>query len=272
MARHPEPGAVRRAADPWLRGQVGQIERPAAAGQPVPCRQHGAILVGEEAGPLEVARRDLRQRLVLDRSGRDRSRRPRVAGAGAGGDRPPRSTSPRGCRRRKCANAGGASVASAVGKLPNRRRPRRRPAISPSSCSAPSRRARIAVVCRVSACPASVSATGREPRSTTGVPTSRSSAAMCWLTADCVRDNASAAAEKEPRAAISDNTRNLRTSSISATYRPACIVIASNGDAGEAWSHRDPKECPWRSPTTHRWTPQSSSSSSCAPSTRSVAP
>jgi hypothetical protein len=38
-----------------------------------------------------------------------------------------------GCRRRKRANAAGTKVESAVGKLPNRRRPWRRPAISASS-------------------------------------------------------------------------------------------------------------------------------------------
>ena len=41
---------------------------------------------------------------------------------------------------------------------------------------------------------------GRVPRSTSGSPTSRSSAATCWLTADCVSVSASAAAENDPRA------------------------------------------------------------------------
>src|SRR3954469_1607026 len=86
------------------------------------------------------------------------------------------------------------------------------------------------VACRVRAKPASVNWTGRLPRSTRGKPTSRSSAATCWLTADCVRASASAAAENEPRVATSAKARSRRTSSISATYRGVAIVIAT--DAG----------------------------------------
>ena len=59
--------------------------------------------------------------------------------------------------------------------------------------------------------PASVSWAGRLARSTTVWPTARSSAEMCWLTADCVMPSASAAAENEPRSATSVSTRSRRT-------------------------------------------------------------
>ena len=69
--------------------------------------------------------------------------------------------------------------------------------------------------------PASVRRTPREPRSTSWVPVSRSSAATCWEIADWVKFSASAAAENEPRAATSRRTRMRRTSSISTAYRQA---------------------------------------------------
>ena len=87
------------------------------------------------------------------------------------------------------------------------------------SSSADSRRARIASACVTSTVPASVRRTPREKRSTSWVPVSRSSAAMCWLTADCVKLSASAAAENEPLAATSRSTFILRMSSISTAYR-----------------------------------------------------
>ena len=135
---------------------------------------------------------------------------------------------------RNRANAGGASVTSAVGKLPKRNRPRRRPAISASSCSAPSSRAKIPVAWRTRAWPASVSSSGRVPRSITVAPTSRSSAAMCWLTADWVSVSARAASENDRRSATSERTRRRRTSSISATYRAAVIAIATDGPRCDA--------------------------------------
>src|SRR5215210_3149406 len=58
----------------------------------------------------------------------------------------------------------------------------------------------------------------RTLRSTSVVPASRSSAAICWEAADWVKESASAAAENEPRWATSRRTRMRRTSSISITY------------------------------------------------------
>src|SRR5215210_5051887 len=58
----------------------------------------------------------------------------------------------------------------------------------------------------------------RTLRSTSVVPASRSSAAICCDTADCVNESASAAAEKEPRWATSRRTRMRRTSSIRTAY------------------------------------------------------
>ena len=77
----------------------------------------------------------------------------------------------------------------------------------------------IASACSTRTAPASVRRTPRESRSTSRVPVSRSSAATCWLTADCVKLSASAAAENEPWAATSRNTFIRRTSSISTAYR-----------------------------------------------------
>ncbi len=88
-----------------------------------------------------------------------------------------------------------------------------------SSSSASSIRARIASAWVTSAEPASVSRTPRALRSSSVVPASRSSAATCWLTADWVKDRASAAAENEPRRATSRSTFSRRTSSISRAYR-----------------------------------------------------
>ena len=91
---------------------------------------------------------------------------------------------------------------SRVGKQPKRSRPRRRStdllqfllgAVQPGQ-DAP-------IACLVRASPASVSSIGRVPRRTTGSPTSRSRAAMCWLTADCVMPSALAAADENPPSA-----------------------------------------------------------------------
>src|SRR4051794_25134531 len=114
--------------------------------------------------------------------------------------------------------AAGAMVAPALGKDASRTRPPRRPAMASSSASASARRARMTSVWRTSASPACVRRTPRALRSTRGMPASRSSAAICWETADCVKCSASAAAEKEPRAATSRSTFKRRTSSITRTY------------------------------------------------------
>ena len=123
-----------------------------------------------------------------------------------------------GCCSRKAAIASGISVAPADSKAAMRRRPPRRPAIASSSASASARRAMIVSVWRTIASPASVSLTPRARRCTSVVPASRSSAAICWETADCVNDSASAAAENDPWTATSRRTLMRRTSSISRTY------------------------------------------------------
>src|SRR5215211_409758 len=124
-----------------------------------------------------------------------------------------------GWRSWKEATARGTSVAPALWKLARRSRPPRSPAMAASSSSASSSRERIASACWTSARPASVSRTPRGLRSTSLAPVSRSSAATCCEIADCVKDNASAAAEKEPRVATSRRTFIRRTSSIRGAYR-----------------------------------------------------
>ena len=104
-----------------------------------------------------------------------------------------------GWRSRKVAIASGISVAPADSKDAMRRRPPRSPAIASSSASASASRPRIASVWRTSARPASVRRMPRTLRSTSVVPASRSSAAICCETADWVKERASAAAENEPR-------------------------------------------------------------------------
>ena len=91
-----------------------------------------------------------------------------------------------GCAARNRAIAGGISVAPALGNATTRMRPERRPEIASSSASASSSRARMTSACSTSARPASVMRTPRAPRSTSVVPASRSSAAICCETADCV--------------------------------------------------------------------------------------
>ena len=123
-----------------------------------------------------------------------------------------------GCSPAKAAIASGISVEPADSNDAIRRRPPRRPAIASSSASASASRAMIASAWRTTASPASVRRTPRALRCTSVVPASRSSAAICCETADCVNDSASAAAENEPRMATSRSTRMRRTSSITATY------------------------------------------------------
>ena len=82
--------------------------------------------------------------------------------------------------------ATGISVEPAVGKEAMRRRPPRRPAIADSAASAVSRRARMPSACPTSVCPAAVRLTPRGWRSSSVMPVSASSAAICWETADWV--------------------------------------------------------------------------------------
>ncbi len=123
-----------------------------------------------------------------------------------------------GCGWANAEIAIGITVAAADSKAAIRRRPPRRPAMASSSASASASRARIPSACRTTASPASVRRTPRALRSTSTAPASRSSAAICWETADWVKESDSAAAENEPRRATSRRTRMRRTSSISATY------------------------------------------------------
>ena len=90
------------------------------------------------------------------------------------------------------------TVAPALGKLITRTRPPSRPAISESSRSASSRRQRTASAWPISVSPALVSLGPSLVRSSNCIPTSFSSAATCWLTADWERWSESAAAENEP--------------------------------------------------------------------------
>ena len=95
------------------------------------------------------------------------------------------------------------SPAASASRRPTRRRPsagaRRAGRRSPRARPPPRRGGRgSASAWRTSASPASVSRTPRALRCTRMVPVSRSSAAICCETADCVKERASAAAEKEP--------------------------------------------------------------------------
>ena len=79
------------------------------------------------------------------------------------------------------------TVALALGKLASRSSPPSSPAIAASSRSASSSRAIAASACETSTRPASVSFGPSRVRSSSFIPTSRSSVAICWLTADCER-------------------------------------------------------------------------------------
>ncbi len=92
-----------------------------------------------------------------------------------------------GYRRLYSASASVSSVTLALGKLATRSSPPSRPAIAASSCSASSRRQKTASACERRMRPASVSLGPEAVRSSSGIPTSRSSVATCWLTADCER-------------------------------------------------------------------------------------
>ena len=136
-----------------------------------------------------------------------------------------------GWRSWKAATARGVRVALPLWKAIRRSRPPRRPASAASSSSAHSMRARMASAWPTSAWPASVMRTPREPRSTSCVPVSRSSAATCWEIADWVKESASAAAENEPRAATSLSTLIRRTSSIRGAYRTEATFIWTDGES-----------------------------------------
>src|SRR4051812_29379670 len=135
-----------------------------------------------------------------------------------------------GCSVRRRPSAAGTNVVSAVGKLPKRSRAARRPAISASSCSVASSRALMARPWRARTCPASVSAIGRVPRSTSRSPVSRSSAATCWLTADWVSPRDPAAPENEPCSATSFRARMLRTMPIRLTNPPSALGVDANAE------------------------------------------
>ena len=111
------------------------------------------------------------------------------------------------------------TVALALGKLITRTRPFSRPAISVRSRSASSSRQMTASAWPIRVSPALVSLGPSLVRSSSCMPTSFSSAATCWLTADCERCSESAAAENEPLAMTSRSTRIRFTSSIRATYQ-----------------------------------------------------
>ena len=131
--------------------------------------------------------------------------------------------------------------------------------MSSISASASARRPRIASVWRTSASPASVSRTPRALRSTSTVPASRSSAAICCEMADWVKDRESAAAENEPRRATSRSTRMRRTSSMSETYstaRQLSFELMAPGSHTHSCSPRrpptkEPRHVPPRSSRRH---------------------
>ena len=110
----------------------------------------------------------------------------RRAGIASTGSASTRLSSTPGWRERKVAIACGTIAEPAVWKEASRTRPPRMPAIASSSASASARLASTASVWRTSASPASVRRMPRALRSTSLVPTSRSSAAICCEIADCV--------------------------------------------------------------------------------------
>ena len=61
----PVPRGAGRPGDPWLVGQVGEPERAAPAREPMAGGEDGLEGIVEQRDPLEVARRDLGQRLVV---------------------------------------------------------------------------------------------------------------------------------------------------------------------------------------------------------------
>ena len=85
----------------------------------------------------------------------------------------------RGARRGSARSRAGSASRPRSGTRRRACGPTRRPEIASSSASASSSRARITSACSTSARPASVMRTPRAPRSTSVVPASRSSAAIC---------------------------------------------------------------------------------------------
>ena len=215
--QHRRAGAVRRADDPRVAGEVGEAQ-VALVRQRVLGREREVERVVEQVHALDraVARASGRRRASNDSAS---SSSPLLScGSASSGSASASDSSTAGWRCLNVAIASGISVAPADSNEAIRRRPPRRPAIASSSASASARLPRIASVWRTSARPASVSRMPRTLRSTSVVPASRSSAAICCETADCVNESASAAAENEPWCATSRRTRMRRTSSISAAY------------------------------------------------------
>ena len=131
---------------------------------------------------------------------------------------------------RKRAIATGMIVAAADSNAASRRRPPRRPGDRLELGLGFGEAARMPSAWRTSASPASVSRTPRALRSTRTAPASRSSAAICWETADWVKESDSAAAENEPCTATSRRTRMRRTSSISSNlYQVQATFICADG-------------------------------------------
>ena len=108
------------------------------------------------------------------------------------------------CRRRMVPRSPAAMAATSAWAAPSRRS-------TPRACSTIVR-------------PASVSSTGRGPpgRSNSGVPTMRSSAAICWLTADWVYP--SRAAARRERALVGDGQQRLEVAQLEGRPRAARAV------------------------------------------------
>src|SRR5699024_4154882 len=80
----------------------------------------------------------------------------------------------------------------------------------PISCSKLLRQARISAAQRPATLPASVGLMPREWRSSRGIPTARSSARICWDTADTVSPSCSAAFVSEPACTTDPNRSSMR--------------------------------------------------------------
>jgi hypothetical protein len=208
------PGAVARRAGPALVGETAQVDGSSSR-EPARARQDDHDGIIEQGCALESGR--ARGGLGLVEEDRDvgvagSEQARRLAGLGDA-----ESELDAGWSRWKAARAGPASGRLALGKLVSRSRPREtvRNASRPASSEARPSKTGSASSIRVS--PASVSRTGRTPRSMSVTPTSRSSALICCETADWVYPSASAAAAKDRRRPSWRRVSMRRTSSISSS-------------------------------------------------------
>ena len=196
------------------RGERDLVER----GERMALRQHGVERVGAQRRGVE-ARVVGRRRLAGGHRERDVGVAAASARSSAAPPAPRRRASAAGGSARSAAAAGAAISASPVAKPATRTVPTIPSANAATSASAASSWASTRLAWPTSTSAAPVSRTPRPLRSTTGWPTSRSSAASCWETADGVRWSTSAAAASVPCSATSRRTRRRRTSIIQRILR-----------------------------------------------------